>query len=117
MNSAVSRSQSSLLGGVLPTLLLFIGLLGATARSSGEETLYVDAQLSGATSTSYDPATRKAAGGSAKAFKSLKDAAEAATAGQTVLVRGGTYAEALAPKNSGAEGKYITFRAQQGEEA
>src|SRR6185436_11134628 len=90
-------------------LLLIMGALATAPLASGEETLYVDAQLGAASSTNYDPATRKAAGGSARAFKNLKDAADAASAGQTVILRGGTYAEALAPKNSGAPGKYITF--------
>lgn len=91
--------------------------LGASRIAVADSNLYVDPQIAEAVTSSYDPATRKATGGSSKAFKNVSAAAIAAEAGQTVILRGGEYREALAPKNSGAEGKYITFKAQAGEDA
>ena len=45
----------------------------------------------------------------------MAKAAEMATAGQTIYVRGGTYNERLVPKNSGDQNNYIIFMAYPGE--
>ena len=58
--------------------------------------IYVDPRLSDGTRT-YDAASRKATGGSARAVPTLLAAAQAATPGMTVLLREGSYAETLAP--------------------
>jgi len=84
-------------------------------RSPAGETLYVDPQLDSAQSTAYDPAARSATGGKELAYKTLAGAAGAALAGQTVLIRGGTYTEALEPRNSGAAGKPLAFRSYPNE--
>ncbi|MCZ7646060.1 MAG: right-handed parallel beta-helix repeat-containing protein [Planctomycetota bacterium] len=89
-------------------------LVLATAARAGE-TLFVDLTLGEASTSTYDPATRKAGGGKEQAYNSLNAAAQAATAGQTVILREGTYKEALAPANSGQAGKYITFKAYEKE--
>ena len=48
-------------------------------------------------------------------FKTLAEAASVATAGDTVIVYGGTYREELKPKNSGTALSPITFCAASGE--
>ncbi|MCW8132323.1 MAG: right-handed parallel beta-helix repeat-containing protein [Planctomycetota bacterium] len=88
-----------------------------SAALAGDATIYVDPQLAVATTQTYDPAARKASGGAERAFKSLAQAAATAGPGQTVILRAGTYAEALAPKQSGAAGHPLVFRAQPGEDA
>jgi len=74
------------------------------------DVIYVDYQLKASHSTTYDPAARSCGSGTATAYRALKEAAQVAIAGQTVLIRAGTYSEQLKPANSGKEGKYITFR-------
>ncbi|MBQ3573920.1 MAG: carbohydrate-binding protein [Clostridia bacterium] len=48
-------------------------------------------------------------------FKTIGKAASLAAAGDTVIVRGGTYRETLTPANSGTENAPITFKAAEGE--
>ena len=43
-------------------------------------------------------------------FPTISEAASAAEAGDTVLIREGTYEESLVPQNSGEANNYITFR-------
>jgi parallel beta-helix repeat protein len=102
-------------------LFLLVFGSGATSPShvfSGNAgpVLYVDAQITGDTRT-YDPVTRRAAGGTAHAVPSLRGAARAATPGTTVLVRGGRYDEPLVPRSSGAPGQPILFKGFSGEKA
>jgi parallel beta-helix repeat protein len=75
-----------------------------------ENIIYVDSGISVSESDSYDPASRSTGSGSAKVYKMLTAAANAAQAGDTVLIRGGTYGEKLAPANSGTADSYITFK-------
>ncbi|GMV82159.1 MAG: hypothetical protein AMXMBFR7_33430 [Planctomycetota bacterium] len=107
------------LSGCSTTLfLLALVLLGwGSSLEVHAETIYVDGQIAEASTAAYDPASRKAGSGSARAFKTLAGACSVAEAGATVLIRGGTYAEALAPKQSGAAGKPITFKAYEKEAA
>ncbi len=49
------------------------------------------------------------------AYRSLQSASAGARAGDTVLVRGGTYREALTPSRSGAVNSPITFKGAPGE--
>ena len=99
-------------------MLLLVASVVITAPLSGipavdaaaVDTLYVDSRLKSDQSVSYDPVARTGGGGAATAYKTLNAAAQAASAGRTVLIRAGVYREQLKPANSGAPGKYITFR-------
>lgn len=55
------------------------------------------------------------AGTEASPFRTIQHAANLAQAGDTVIVRGGTYAEQVTPANSGTAAAPITFRAYTGE--
>lgn len=55
------------------------------------------------------------AGTAAKPWRTLAKAAAAATAGDTVYIRAGTYHERLVPGHSGSAGAWITFAAYPGE--
>ena len=70
--------------------------------------IYVDTQL--ASCFNYDPLTRSCGSGTNTVYKTVSEAAALATAGTTVLIRGGTYPEQLAPGNSGTAGNYVTFK-------
>jgi len=87
----------------------------AVAEAAGP-VIYVDPQLSDGTRT-YDAASRKATGGSARAVPTLLAAAQEATPGMTVLLRAGSYAETLAPRASGTKGQPITYKPFPGETA
>ena len=50
-----------------------------------------------------------------KPFKSIQKAASVAQAGDTVIIRGGTYNEIIAPKNNGTVSNPIVFKAAEGE--
>ena len=79
------------------------------------EAIYVDSRLLIDSTTSYDPVSRNPNGGKSRAFRSLKTAAATVSAGQTVVIREGTYGECLAPSASGTPGKPVTFRSLPGE--
>ena len=79
--------------------------------------LYVDSQIGPASCTTYDAATRSCGGGTATAYKTLAGATAAATVGQTVLIRGGTYTQALVPQHSGLAGQPIAYAAYAAEVA
>ncbi len=101
-------------------LMLLTGVAAARSAeggTTGPKTLHVDPRISVASSAAYDPSTRKCGQGKAVAYRTIAAAAAAATAGQTVLIRGGTYSERLAPSNSGRPGSPITFRSFPGEQA
>jgi parallel beta-helix repeat protein len=104
-------------------VLWFFGLLGCVSSARGEgrtgavgPVLYVDPQITEDTRT-YDPLTRKATGGTARALPTLAGAAAAATPGTAVLVRAGRYDEPLVPRSSGAPGQPIHFKGFPGETA
>ncbi|MCX9082272.1 MAG: right-handed parallel beta-helix repeat-containing protein [Candidatus Methanoperedens sp.] len=54
-------------------------------------------------------------GTEAKPWLTIKKAANTLVAGETVYVKGGIYKEQVTVKNSGSEGKYITFSAYPGD--
>ena len=105
--------------------VLFIASLIATSfaqtaapdSSLAGTVLYVDGQIGSASCATYNPATRSCSGGTATAYKTMSDAAAVATAGQTVLIRGGTYQQALVPQQSGSAGQPITYAAYGDETA
>jgi hypothetical protein len=93
------------------SLLIFCLVLGINLSVAGlvrGTTYYVDAQASNA--DDGNPGTE------AQPWKSLAKAANTAQAGDTVLVKAGTYSEALRPANSGTTGNLITFKAYPGDE-
>jgi parallel beta-helix repeat protein len=79
--------------------------------------LYADNTLGSNCVATYNPATRACQGGTAAAYATLAAAANAAMAGDTVYVRGGTHSERLIPPRSGNAGAYITFQAYNAESA
>lgn len=79
------------------------------------EAIYVDSRLPTDSTTAYDPVSRKPSGGRSRAFRSLKAAGATVSAGQTVVIREGTYGECLAPSASGTPGNPVTFRGLPGE--
>ncbi len=89
--------------------------LAMTAPALPEPVIYVDKQIGPSSCTTYDVATRSCGGGTATAYKTLSGAAGAATAGQTVLIRAGTYQQALVPQHSGAAGQPITYMPYESE--
>ena len=98
---------------------------GAVATTASDEppalaldqVFYVDKQISSSSCTTYNVATRSCSGGTATAYRTLAGAAAVASAGQTVVIRAGTYNEALIPQHSGAPGQPITFQPYSGETA
>lgn len=94
----------------------FFLLLAATAGASAR-ILFVDATLAADCVAGYDPATRRCGPGIYWAYRKLSAAADAAVAGDTVVLRGGTYSEQLAPKQSGTAESPIVFGAFGSEQA
>jgi len=77
--------------------------------------LYVDPTIDSSSCTDYDPVARSCGSGASTAYDSLSGAAAVAGPGDTVLVRGATYSEQLAPQSSGAEGNPVTYAGYPGE--
>jgi MYXO-CTERM domain-containing protein len=90
-----------------------ITLLALSATPALAEDLYADRTVSGC--ADYEPAARACGGGSARAFASPSEAVAAASAGDRVLVRAGTYEEQLVVQASGAAGMPIVIRAYESE--
>ena len=78
-------------------------------------TIYVDGDLGG-DCDNYDPATRTCGSGSDVAYVTLAGASAVASAGDAVLIRGGTYQEPLIVTSSGTADAYLVFAAYEGEE-
>ena len=72
------------------------------------EILFVDQSLT-SDCTVYNYTTRQCFGGIYKAYTSLTSAADVAIPGDTVVIRGGTYNEQLAPKHSGTVSAPILY--------
>ena len=89
-------------------------LLGAVPLAEAA-TLHVDNTLAASCGTTYNPTTRSCSGGSAAGYRTLAEGLAAAQAGDTVLLRAGTYTERLIPPRSGAAGAPITIRNYSGE--
>jgi parallel beta-helix repeat protein len=88
------------------TAVLVAMLLLATAAEASAATLYVDGNSPGCSDTGSGTETQP--------FCTISAAASKTTAGTTVLVRGGTYAERVNVR-SGAAGSPVVFRAADGE--
>lgn len=98
-------------GAALSAWLLFVA-----PRADGA-TLYVDLTLSSDCPSTYDPSSRQCGGGSDVAYADLSTAVGAAQAGDTVVLREGTYTERLIPVSSGTAGQPIAFQGFTGEAA
>jgi len=94
-----------------PLLLAFCALV----QSSKARTIYVDNSLAGDCSGTYSVTNRACNGSDGDAFDTLTEAASSAIAGDTVLIRAGTYNERLIPASSGTATAYITFENYQSE--
>jgi parallel beta-helix repeat protein len=83
-----------------------------TARPvpQADRIVHVAALLRDDSCTTYSPAQRRCGAGEGLAFKRLSEAASAAAAGDTVLLRAGTYSEQLKVATAGAPDRPITFR-------
>jgi hypothetical protein len=81
----------------------------------GGRTFFVDRNLASNCVGSYNPSSRACSGGSYDAYRTLTEGANAASSGDTVLIRAGTYNEMLKPQNSGVNGAPIVFRAYNAE--
>jgi len=108
------------MGGVF-TVILLAWRISVLHGGQGPRTFYVDNAMAGRANytghciRSYDPTTRHCGGGSETAYKSLYDASVFAYPGDTVIIRGGTFHENLAPRRSGTKDKPITFTAMDNE--
>lgn len=91
------------------------GAAGPDGTPPPADAIYVDPALTVNDCADYDPGSRACGAGDSPGFRHLADAAAVATAGDTVVLREGTYEEPLVPTSSGAEGAPLTFRAFPGE--
>lgn len=90
---------------------LFASLLAAIYCLSAEAaTIYVDNQLSGNCTGNYSITNRNCSGSDGNAYNTLAGAANVAVAGDTVLIRAGTFNQQLSPANSGTASAYIVFK-------
>jgi hypothetical protein len=101
------------------TYAVFTGFLMALApveRAQSSSAVYVDPQIATAVSNSYDPVSRLCGSGAATAYRSLAGVLPGATAGTTVLIRGGSYNDQLSPANSGTPDNPVIFKSLAGEQ-
>ena len=96
------------ISAMMVRLCLSIGLILAVSTASAA-TIYVDGQLSGDCNGTYSVANRDCSGNDGDAYNTLAEAANVATAGDTVLIRSGTYNQQLRPAHSGTVSGTITF--------
>jgi len=74
------------------------------------KTIYIDGQLSTDCQGTYSIANRSCFGADGNAYRTFSAAANAAQAGDTVLIRSGTYNQRLSPNHSGSPGQFISFK-------
>lgn len=98
--------------------LLALALAAILPGSAEPPRAFVDASLSAEACHTYDPASRRCGAGRDRAFRNLAGAAAFATVpGTLVLIREGTYKEALVPAASGTPSQPTTYGAYQNETA
>jgi hypothetical protein len=112
LSAACGGSQEAISIILIPPLLL--------QAQEGEESpapriIYVDPQLTEEACVTYYPSARSCQGGEAHAHRGLTAALAGVRAGDTVLIREGTYTRPLVLDRSGAQGAPITVRAYEGE--
>ena len=98
----------------LKFFLFSLGFLFVFCSPSFARILFVDFSLS-ADCINYDYLTRSCGSGAYNAFKTITGAANIAAAGDTVVLRAGTYSEQLAPKHSGTAFEPIIYSSLKGE--
>ncbi len=91
------------------------GADGADSDEVPGASIFVDPYLSVQQCDDYDVSARSCGPGSRRAFQSLGDAASVAVAGDTVMLRQGSYSQQLAPSNSGTQDNPLVFMAYPGE--
>jgi hypothetical protein len=87
--------------------VIFVFLQGFHSMA---QIVYVDNQLTADCVGNYSISDRDCTGSDGDAYSTLQSAANGATAGYQVLIRGGVYEEQLSPEHSGGENNYITFK-------
>lgn len=105
------------------TLVSCVGLLAADLLAGA--TIHVDNKLAQPCKGNYSIARRDSSGADGDAYRTIVEAADAAQAGDTVLIRQGVYHssqslrenDVLWPKRSGQPGRPIVFKAYRGEPA
>lgn len=81
-----------------------------TTLASSGPVLYVDGLISSTSCSTYDPVTRTCIGGSSRAYKTLAAVNGVIVAGETALIRAGTYNTLLSPVQSGTSSQPITYQ-------
>ena len=100
--------------------VMTVGLFCSPIRSA---TLYVDGSLDRGSTKTYSVANRNSSGSDGEAFKTIGGAANAAKAGDIVLIRAGTYNssngandnDVLWPTHSGTNSSPMVFKAYRNE--
>ena len=115
-SATIGNMRIALFLGALTVLAGTVGSRAAVGQSD-MNTIYVDPRITLVACPNYNPAGRACSNGRETAYKSLAAAAARAEAGTTVLIREGTYREALVPARSGSSEHPIVFRNQEGETA
>lgn len=105
------KSLQVTVGGLI-LLASFIRPVVATAT-----TIFVDSGISSNCVGTYNPGTRACGGGSDIGYRTVTSGVATAQAGDTVMIRGGTYQERLAPPRSGSSNNYIIIKNYPGETA
>jgi len=81
----------------------------STLESAPADTLYVDA-TPGTDCANYVVASRSCGSSTGvRSFTTIAKAAALATVGKHVVVRAGTYAEAIVPQHNGTSASYVIF--------
>ncbi|SDX37931.1 CBM35 domain-containing protein [Paenibacillus sp. CF384] len=102
--SALQGNKKKLLraaGSTLLAMTIIVPYLAPTQKVQADELGYY---VGGANASDSNPGT------SAEPFATIQKAASVAAAGDTVLIRSGTYRETVTPANSGAEGSPIVYQ-------
>ncbi|MDB5035012.1 MAG: type sorting protein [Chlorobi bacterium] len=108
---SLSESPPPFHARLVATIILF--LIVRAGASAG--IIIVDGTLPADCTTRYNPATRTCGDGTYTAYRTIRAAADLAVPGDTVIIRGATYNEQLAPKNSGTENHPIIYSNAGGE--
>lgn len=107
------------MGGKPPGLFLFVLLMGSAGWSHGGIPTRAEPPAAARRAAVYHVAVTgddANPGTASQPWRTVGKAADTLTAGDTVLIGPGTYAERLTPAHSGTPGNYITFAAAPGAE-
>lgn len=95
------------------SILLFICIIGSSLFISSTNYVFANSGNTYYVSTTGNDDTGD--GSVNNPWKTIQKAANLMVAGDTCIIRGGTYNEKVVPQNSGTEGNPITFKAYDGE--